>query len=130
MSPATFAVMEDRAATAHFGNHPGPVINAGSLPVPTPYSPLQRRRTRLDISLFELDPREVVDGVMLDNGMYLAPDPIFVGTMRETCPHCDGVALQLILRRHQVKRSHLFCTQCTRCYDALCEGGYSILGII
>ena len=78
----------------------------------------------------ELDPREVVDGVVLDNGMFLAPDPTPVGAMREVCPHCEGVALQLVLRRHHVKRSHLFCEQCTRCYDAVCEGGYSILGIV
>ncbi|WP_034299190.1 hypothetical protein [Herbaspirillum sp. RV1423] len=119
MSPATSAVLEERAART-YAEAPGIDIS------PRP----QRRREHLQVTLMELDPREVVDGVVLDNGLFLAPDPIPVGAMRETCPHCDGVALQLVLRRHQVKRSHLFCTQCTRCYDALCEGGYSILGII
>ena len=119
MSPAASAVLEERSARAHAGNLG---IGISSRP--------QRRRERLDITLMELDPREVVDGVLLDNGMFLAPDPTPVGAMREVCPHCEGVALQLVLRRHHVKRSHLFCEQCTRCYDAVCEGGYSILGIV
>lgn len=120
MSPAASAVLQERAAVAHAGALAGLGISARP----------QRRGERLNITLMELDPREVVEGVVLENGMYLAPDPIPVGTMRETCPHCEGVALQLVLRRHQVKRSHLFCKHCTRCYDAMCEGGYSILGIV
>ncbi|MFJ9452415.1 MULTISPECIES: hypothetical protein [unclassified Herbaspirillum] len=117
MSPASVAT-EDRSS-----------IYTSAIGVNLPPRP-HRRRERLDITLLEIDPREVVDGMVLDNGMFLAPDPIPVGTMRETCPHCEGVALQLVLRRHQVKRSHLFCDHCTRCYDALCDGGYSILGIV
>jgi hypothetical protein len=119
MSPAASAVLEERSARAH----------AGTLGIGISSRP-QRRRERLDITLMELDPREVVDGVLLENGMFLAPDPIPVGAMREVCPHCDGEQLQLVLRRHHVKRSHLFCKQCTRCYDAVCEGGYSTLGIV
>lgn len=118
MSPATSVVIEERAAVARSGA-PGP----GFSPAP------QRRHQPLDITLAELDPRDVTDGVLLDNGQFLAPDPTPVGAMRETCPHCHDVALQLVLRRHHVKRSHLFCEQCTRCYDALCKG-YSILGIV
>ncbi|WP_083444778.1 hypothetical protein [Herbaspirillum rhizosphaerae] len=119
MSPATSAVLEERSARAH----------AGTLGIDISPRP-QRRRERLDITLMELDPRDVVDGVLLENGMFLAPDPTPVGAMREVCPHCEGVALQLVLRRHHVKRTHLLCAQCTRCYDAVCEGGYSILGIV
>ena len=119
MSPAASAVLEERSARALSGN----------LGIDIPPRP-QRRRERLAVTLMELDPRDVVDGVLLENGMFLAPDPTPVGAMREVCPHCEGVALQLVLRRHHVKRSHLFCTQCTRCYDAVCEGGYSILGIV
>jgi len=119
MSPATSAVLEERAAMAHAG-----VLGYGISPRP------QRRREALAVTLMELDPRDVVDGVLLENGLFLAPDPTPVGSMRELCPHCEGVALQLVLRRHHVKRSHLFCEHCTRCYDAQCEGGYSILGIV
>jgi len=119
MSPATSAVLEDRAIVAHAG-----ALGYGISPRQ------QRRRAALAITLTELDPREVVEGVLLENGQFQAPDPIPVGAMREQCPYCEGVALQLVLRRQHVKRSHLFCEHCTRCYDARCEGGYSILGIV
>lgn len=118
MSPAPSDVIEDSTVVA-----PAGVSGAAIFPRP------QRRHERLTISLTELDPREVTDGVLLDNGFFLAPDPTPVGAMRETCPHCQGIALQLVLRRHHVKRSHLFCAQCTRCYDAMCNG-FSILGIV
>jgi len=80
------------------------------------------------LSLVELDPREVVEGVLTEQG-FMATDVVPVGPMREVCPHCPGVALQLVLRHHHVKRSHLFCRVCTRCYDALGESGQSILVI-
>lgn len=80
------------------------------------------------LELVELDPREVVDGVMTEKG-FLAAEVVPVGPMREACPHCSGVALQLVLRHRHVKRSHLFCRVCTRCYDALGEGGRSVLTI-
>ncbi|MBO9537758.1 hypothetical protein [Herbaspirillum sp.] len=91
-------------------------------------SHLEQRHAPLLLSLVELDPREVVDGEMTEQG-FLAADIVPVGPMREACPHCQGVALQLVLRHHHVKRSHLFCRVCTRCYDALDESGYSILTI-
>jgi hypothetical protein len=47
--------------------------------------------------------------------------------MRETCPHCPGMALKLVLRRDHVIRPHLFCPQCTRCYDAIDANGVSAL---
>lgn len=88
----------------------------------------EQRNSPLLLSLVELDPREVADGVMTEQG-FLVADIVPVGPMREACPHCPGVALQLVLRHRHVKRSHLFCRVCTRCYDALNESGYSVLTI-
>ena len=129
MSPATSSVTEERLPPP--SSMPAPVsIKLGSMPVNMPpYHHPPRQREPIDISLFELDPREVVDGVLINNNILLAPDPTSVGTMRETCPYCAGTGLQLVLRRHHVKRTHLFCSHCTRCYDVLCTGGYSLLDI-
>lgn len=79
-------------------------------------------------TLIELDPREVIDGVMMEKG-YQSEDAVSVGNMREHCPYCCDTALQLILRYKFVKRSHLFCACCTRCYDALYPDGTSALAI-
>lgn len=87
-----------------------------------------QRTTPLLLNLLELDPREVIDGIMTPSG-YLTADVIPVGPMREACPHCEGVALQLVLRHRHVKRSHLFCRVCTRVYDALDDSGYSVLTV-
>ncbi|WP_114968870.1 hypothetical protein [Rhodoferax ferrireducens] len=76
-------------------------------------------------SLLELDPRQVVKGVEVADGI-VAEDVIPVGQMRENCPHCDA-PLQLVLRANNVIRSHLFCEQCTRCFDARYPDGSSAL---
>ncbi|MFJ3056984.1 hypothetical protein [Herbaspirillum sp. NPDC087042] len=86
----------------------------------------EQRTSPLMLKLVELDPREVIDGIMTPNG-YLAADVVPIGPMREACPHCDGVALQLVLRHRHVKRSHLVCRVCTRVYDAINESGRSVL---
>ena len=88
----------------------------------------EQRTTTLLLKLVELDPREVIDGIMTPGG-YLTADVIPVGPMREACPHCEGVALQLVLRHRHVRRSHLFCRVCTRVYDALNDSGYSVLTV-
>lgn len=67
--------------------------------------------------LMELDPTTVVDGVRLDYGL-VAEDVDTYGAMRETCPFCTGVHLQLVLRQTNVKIAHLYCAKCTRCFDA------------
>ena len=93
----------------------------------SPYTGPERRRNQSTLfTLTELDPRDVIDGEEL-NGHYLTPDSEPVGYMREHCPHCHSVSLQLLLRYGHVKRSHLFCKRCTRCYDALDANGYSAL---
>lgn len=93
-----------------------------------PYYMERREKRAPFFTLIELDPRDVVDGVLQEQG-YLSEEVTPAGKMRETCPYCPGIALQLILRFKHVKRSHLFCDQCTRCYDALYPDGTSALAI-
>ncbi|MFZ6771539.1 hypothetical protein ACO0LB_02365 [Undibacterium sp. SXout7W] len=89
----------------------------------------ERRHQRApDFTLIELTQEEVIDPVMLDHG-YHSEDAVSVGDMREHCPGCSGVALQLILRYKFVKRSHLFCPCCGRSYDARYPDGTSALAI-
>ena len=40
------------------------------------------------------------------------------GLVRETCPHCPGEHLRLVLRQDTVRLAHLFCETCRTCYDA------------
>lgn len=40
------------------------------------------------------------------------------GLVRETCPHCPGEHLKLVLRQETVRLAHLFCENCRTCYDA------------
>ena len=77
-------------------------------------------------SLAELDPQWVVDGERTGAG-YQADDVVSSGAMREECPACAGVPLQLVLRYGRVIRTHLFCTHCTRCFDAVYPDGSSAL---
>ena len=76
--------------------------------------------------LVDLDPQYVVDGERTGDG-YWADDVVSSGAMRERCPSCAGAPLQLVLRHARVIRTHLFCTQCTRCFDAVYPDGSSAL---
>ena len=91
-----------------------------------PQTDLRVRRATV-LSLEELDPLQVVQGRPAPSGL-AAPEVTPVGTMREVCPHCH-VPLQLVLRHQHVIRSHLFCQQCTRCFDALNGDGRSVLAL-
>ena len=94
---------------------------------PTRKSPLCKRTLdELPFSLVELDPTQVVKGILVDDG-FMAEAVTPVGQMRETCPNCDGEPLQLVLRHEHVIRAHLFCVKCTRCYDAIFLDGNSAL---
>lgn len=89
----------------------------------------ERRYTRASLfHLIELQPEDVIDDALLSQG-YMPGDAIAAGYMREHCPHCRGVALQLILRYRHVKRTHLFCDCCGRCYDGLYPDGTSALAL-
>jgi hypothetical protein len=78
------------------------------------------------LTLKELDPLAVVVGARCDD-VYVAEDVLTQGDMRETCPVCTGLHLKLVLRQHDVRVAHLFCAQCTRCYDACFADGSSAL---
>ena len=77
-------------------------------------------------SLVELDPTQVVEGILVADG-FMAEAVTPAGKMRETCPNCAGEPLQLVLRYQHVIRAHLFCVKCTRCYDAMYPDGNSAL---
>lgn len=96
--------------------------------LPSPERPGTRRRAKGGtlFSLLELDPRQVVKGVKVAGG-FAAEDVIPVGLMRERCPYCTDAPLELVLRANNVIRSHLFCEQCTRCFDAVYPDGSSAL---
>lgn len=91
----------------------------------TPAPCMRVKGVRL-FALAELDPRQVVAGVRVAAG-FVAADVFPVGQMRETCPYCTDVPLQLVLRANHVIRTHLFCEQCTRCFDAIDPDGNSAL---
>jgi hypothetical protein len=80
------------------------------------------------LTLIELNPSTITEGKRVGNG-YQTPDTTTTGAMRETCPVCKDVNLQLVLRQEHVKIAHLFCTKCTRCYDARYPDGSCALSI-
>lgn len=82
----------------------------------------QRQIDTLLVTLIGLNPSAVVDGVPLQDG-YLAHDIAYAGEMREVCPVCQDTHLQLVLRQKFVKRPHMFCPQCTRCFDGCYADG-------
>jgi hypothetical protein len=51
------------------------------------------------------------------------------GAVRETCPHCVGRHLRLILRQESVRLAHLFCDHCETCFDARYANGRCALTI-
>lgn len=75
------------------------------------------------LTLVELEPPQVVEGDFTAQG-YLAKEQVNLsGPMREACPYCEDVPLQLALRSGYVIRTHLYCDNCTRCFDALYSDG-------
>ena len=84
-----------------------------------------RKNDALRLVLVEVVPFEVVDCSPVESG-YLAADVVSAGAVRETCPACSDEHLQLVLLQPHVVREHLFCEQCTRCFDALGHGGESV----
>jgi hypothetical protein len=86
-----------------------------------------RRRTPATMEhlhLRELDPADVFD----QPNAQLLPLLTF-GAMRETCPHCTGQHLRLILRQESVRIAHLLCQHCHACFDAHYADGRCALSI-
>lgn len=76
--------------------------------------------------LSELSPHTVVDRLDAEG------HPIHVltfGSVREACPKCRGSHLKLVLRQSAVRVAHLFCANCTSCYDAHYANGTPALTI-
>jgi hypothetical protein len=88
-------------------------------------NPERRVKDETSFSLVQVDPREVVRGVRAAAGL-LVKNVATVGKMREMCPHCN-TPLQLVLRYKDVIRTHLYCEECTRCFDARYPDGNSAL---
>jgi hypothetical protein len=88
-------------------------------------TPDRRLKDETGFSLVQVDPRDVVRGVRAAAGL-VVKNVATVGKMREMCPHCDA-PLQLVLRYKDVIRSHLYCEECTRCFDARYPDGSSAL---
>lgn len=108
-------------------NAPPQSTGTPATPVETPSGTEARVRRATVLNLVELDPQLVVHGKPAPGGL-VAPVATPAGTMREVCPHCH-VPLQLVLRHQHVIQSHLFCRQCTRCFDALNTEGRSVLAL-
>lgn len=101
-------------------------VNAANMPN---YQPHQRSLPPPQLLLTELNPADIIVGVMLEDGFAPEEEVRSCGTMRETCPHCTGSHLQMVLRQKAVKLAHLFCPQCTRCYHACYEDGSPALAL-
>ncbi|WP_338848151.1 hypothetical protein V8J88_04845 [Massilia sp. W12] len=80
--------------------------------------------------LTELNPANIIEGVMRDDGFQTEDEIQTCGAMRETCPYCEDQHLLLVLRQRSVKVAHLFCPQCTRCYHASYQDGSPALALI
>ena len=90
--------------------------------------PGRRHKRNIDETLIltELDPGAVIDRVEIGEGPL---ELMTCGSVRETCPACQGSHLQLILRQRQVRQPHLLCTACESCFDAHYKNGASALEI-
>lgn len=90
-------------------------------------APRQRRNDPDDyLVLSELNPRMVVDHVD-DEGQPL--HVLTFGSVREFCPKCQTGHLKLVLRQSSVRVAHLFCADCTSCFDAHYPNGTHALTI-
>ena len=88
--------------------------------------PARRSRHSADerLTLAELSQDAVIDH--LDSPSEPV-ELITFGSVRETCPRCQGAHLKLVLRQRRVRIAHLFCEQCLGCYDAQYTNGTSAL---
>ena len=93
-----------------------------------PDSAASRRRHVVDgnLVLSELNPLAVIDQPD-DESMPL--NLLTFGTVREICPKCQQTHLKLVLRQNSVRIAHLFCADCTSCFDAHYENGKPALTI-
>ena len=87
----------------------------------------RRRNIASDcLVLSELNPRTVIDHLDEENQSLHV---LTFGTVRESCPKCQTGQLKLVLRQSAVRVAHLFCADCSSCYDAHYENGMPALTI-
>lgn len=94
-------------------------------------SPQDKRQHETVASPFflrELDRSAIIDNMLIDK-KYLCEEIRSAGDMREICPECKDVHLQLVLRQKNVRLAHLFCGKCFRCFDACYPDGCSALSL-
>lgn len=85
-----------------------------------------RQADALPLILTELDPLHVIESPPQNEQPV---DLVTFGTVREVCPKCRQGGLKLILRQSSVRVAHLFCADCTTCYDARYPDGAPALTI-
>jgi hypothetical protein len=95
-------------------------------PPASPSAQTRRKEHVAQLILTELDPLAVVDAIP-DAGQRV--DLITFGSTREVCPKCRQGGLKLVLRQSSVRVAHLFCADCTSCYDARYPDGAPALTI-
>lgn len=86
----------------------------------------KRKHQAAQLMFRQLDPCCIMNGTVTNFG-YATPNFVVAGETRETCPECETTHLKLVLLQPGVKRTHLFCTTCTRCFDACYADGSSAL---
>jgi hypothetical protein len=93
---------------------------------PAAHATMRRNEDTPPLILTELNPGLVVDAIQdPDQPLEL----ITFGTTREVCPKCRQGGLKLVLRQTSVRVAHLFCADCTSCYDACYPDGAPALTI-
>jgi hypothetical protein len=99
-----------------------------TMSTPQQYNPHTSRRAAAEecLVLSELNPRAVIDHLD-DEGQPL--HVLSFGTVREVCPKCRTGHLKLVLRQSAVRIAHLFCADCTSCFDAHYPNGTPALTI-
>jgi hypothetical protein len=78
------------------------------------------------LTLVELDKTMLADYLRVEDGN-LEYDIAMADDMRETCPECKTNHLKLVLLQKGVKRAHMYCDKCTRCFDVIYAGETSVL---
>jgi hypothetical protein len=86
----------------------------------------RRRHVDGNLVLIELNPLAVIEQPE-DESIPL--DLLTFGSVREICPKCQQTHLKLVLRQNSVRVAHLFCADCTSCFDAHYMNGAPALTI-
>lgn len=97
---------------------------------PVPQDMRNQGLTPPTLILTELNPLNIIEGQLTEEGLLATEEITTCGAMRETCPFCEDEHLQLVLRQKAVKVAHLFCKKCTRCFHASYQDGSPALALV